>query len=1537
MKTWLPGDAPETSENAQVEEHATPQTGVVAGDGVADTASNGSAPPQKVEAEVEASPAKKPGLRERIGQSWVWRTRGLWLGLLALALAMYAQKLTTVDRMVIPSIRWYALAIIVMLIAWAGTYKNKSCLVVPANWAKRIIKHEVPPKAEAKTETKVPPTESIKTTLPVRSRPAQPVAPPRVETTLPVRSKAPVAEAWQPGKVESDGDGRQPIKGRVRGSAGRLNVEQPQAQERTAAQEVITPAKRSRFAPVAAWQAFAEKRSIPPLSWVRYVLAFIALAINLWAAGQLRADYFSAVGGFTWLFSLILLVVAFLGERRPKLRDMDEDAQDVEDRTDVDIPRKVEIFVVAGIMALALALRIYKLGDPTGGMHGDEGETGMDALNIIAGNRVSPFMTGWFSHPNFSFWSIALTMQVFGVSLFGLRLFSAFLGTLTVLPLYLLVRMWFGKRAAIIAAFLWAVMDVSLYFGRLGLNNITTPFFLVTGFYFLFRGLRSKRTLDFILSGYAFMLTMYFYFGGRLTPYIVAALIGYLFLFMPLLRIPGAYWQFRKVTPGLSHLSALRQAAWTQVMGVGHYFGQIVILAIACISFASPWWVYYTDHKAELEARPNDKLIFNPANEARMASSYGATHTPLYLGLRMPTPDDIYPLLPVVFEQTPVSVMLTPDGFWPRVLWGQTTTTLSIFTYRADASSFYTFTGEPAAKPIEAALIILGLALSAWRWRDARMATLSLWFWATLFAGGVLTIDAPYMPRIVGLVPVLAIVAAIPLNKLAAEFVNAASTFSFKWAQKRQKVMALAGQAVSGLAIACLLSYLGSQNYSDYFNRYLAAYFYPEVTGQAVFVGEMNQRVMSEGRPTPKYYDLGMHVLYWGHGDNRFLNHGTEGQDMTNPSNELPVINNGDKDVIFMVWNFNIHYLSAIRAYYPSAEVSDYIYGPPGSNNRLFTSVRVTKEPIEAQRVTVATYTPAGGAPIQQIETVVGTSSKNPAPQGLTYPVEARWTGGIVTPAFGRYRFILKTPQAGSLTIDGTPVLTATSDLQQTEVELLLAKGVHEVQLSGTLVDADTQVNLQWAAGPTEASVIPRQYLWNGTGRALYGEIRAFGPDLLAPAPAEGQPPALMSRIDGFLGFRHSPEALGGGVLQGIWKGTLKITQPGIYGFDVYSNGDSVVFIDGNVVVNNIRGGDQPHNAPSQVELQPGDHTYELRYNWSGGTGYLEAYWTPPGGQSVLIGPDALHTTAGIVQPGAVSEPPPVQLQLDAPPRRIEPDAVIGQGAGMLQPRGLDIGPDGNIYVGDRGNGRIMVFAPDGKVLRTFGKAAAQGNEANAGPGELVDIKDLAVGKDGNIYVLEGTILRIHVYNPTGEIVKVYTPDQLGLYGANGIDVGPDNSIYIADTGRNRVLKLTPMSENQPPEANVSLAGSDQDKLEQPVDALADWSGTGSVYMIDLKERVAQYGPDGSVAKQWRVLVGRDDGGSRLAVSPDGAVIYMSDPDRSRVAVLNVATGEITFFGTPGSDAGQFRNPSGIGVDTNGRVYVLDRTNNNIQIFTIDE
>jgi DNA-binding beta-propeller fold protein YncE len=61
----------------------------------------------------------------------------------------------------------------------------------------------------------------------------------------------------------------------------------------------------------------------------------------------------------------------------------------------------------------------------------------------------------------------------------------------------------------------------------------------------------------------------------------------------------------------------------------------------------------------------------------------------------------------------------------------------------------------------------------------------------------------------------------------------------------------------------------------------------------------------------------------------------------------------------------------------------------------------------------------------------------------------------------------------------------------------------------------------------------------------------------------------------------------------------------------------------------------------------------------------------------------------------------------------------------------------------------------------------------------------------------------------------------------------------------------------------------------------------------------------------------------------------MSDPDRQRVAVLDLEQGSITYFGVPGVDPGQFRQPSGIAVGPNNQVYVVDWANGNVQVFTV--
>src|SRR5207302_25877 len=110
------------------------------------------------------------------------------------------------------------------------------------------------------------------------------------------------------------------------------------------------------------------------------------------------------------------------------------------------------------------------------------------------------------------------------------------------------------------------------------------------------------------------------------------------------------------------------------------------------------------------------------------------------------------------------------------------------------------------------------------------------------------------------------------------------------------------------------------------------------------------------------------------------------------------------------------------------------------------------------------------------------------------------------------------------------------------------------------------------------------------------------------------------------------------------WSGDLTITDAGNYAFDVYSNGGSIMMIDGQTVVDNSQVKGDPTSAHGVIDLKPGAHRFQLRYNWTQGTGYLEAYITTPGMQKSLIGPDILHTNGGVWLPGTISDPPGYRL-----------------------------------------------------------------------------------------------------------------------------------------------------------------------------------------------------------------------------------------------------------------------------------------------------
>ena len=104
-------------------------------------------------------------------------------------------------------------------------------------------------------------------------------------------------------------------------------------------------------------------------------------------------------------------------------------------------------------------------------------------------------------------------------------------------------------------------------------------------------------------------------------------------------------------------------------------------------------------------------------------------------------------------------------------------------------------------------------------------------------------------------------------------------------------------------------------------------------------------------------------------------------------------------------------------------------------------------------------------------------------------------------------------------------------------------------------------------------------------------------------------------------------------------------------------------------------------------------------------------------------------------------------------------DQLIGQAGSQPgkfnAPRGLAVAADGSLYVADSRNHRIQHFSTDGALINTWGSFAdiAAGQ---APGGTFNEPWDVAVGKDGSVYVTDTWNHRIQVFTPDGKFIRMW-------------------------------------------------------------------------------------------------------------------------------------------------------------------------------------
>jgi GT2 family glycosyltransferase/DNA-binding beta-propeller fold protein YncE len=249
-------------------------------------------------------------------------------------------------------------------------------------------------------------------------------------------------------------------------------------------------------------------------------------------------------------------------------------------------------------------------------------------------------------------------------------------------------------------------------------------------------------------------------------------------------------------------------------------------------------------------------------------------------------------------------------------------------------------------------------------------------------------------------------------------------------------------------------------------------------------------------------------------------------------------------------------------------------------------------------------------------------------------------------------------------------------------------------------------------------------------------------------------------------------------------------------------------------------------------------------------------------------------------------------------------------------PGGLALTAEGDLLLADARHDRVFRLDRDTGALEVVAGSGEQGFAGDDGPAvdaRLDTPSAVAVAPNGDLYIADSGNNRVRrVEAATGVITTVAGTGEAGdpwsvgdwgpatgatLDSPSDVAIGPDNDLYIADMGHNRVRRLDLASGEITTVAGCGAFGSWGDGWHAPSAALAGPTGLAvvpsgkdgkeaTVYVADYYNgRVRVISPDGTLSS---LLTKRDrafGAPTRVAWSPRGW-LYVADALRGKVTAV---------------------------------------------------
>lgn len=219
------------------------------------------------------------------------------------------------------------------------------------------------------------------------------------------------------------------------------------------------------------------------------------------------------------------------------------------------------------------------------------------------------------------------------------------------------------------------------------------------------------------------------------------------------------------------------------------------------------------------------------------------------------------------------------------------------------------------------------------------------------------------------------------------------------------------------------------------------------------------------------------------------------------------------------------------------------------------------------------------------------------------------------------------------------------------------------------------------------------------------------------------------------------------------------------------------------------------------------------------------------------------------------------------------------------------------------------------------------------GPSEFNYPRAAVIGPNQLLYIVDKGG-RIQAFNQDGQYQFEWHMPQIDAGKPTGLGVGPDGTIYAADTHYSRVIWFSPTGQEL---GRIGSFGDTPGQFHLPTDVAV--SASGEIY-------VSEYGGNDRVNRftsDWKFIDsfgGRDAGEASmerpqcLRFAPDGT-LWICDSCHHRVCHFTADGKLLGAFGKEGHAPGEFCFPYNVELLSDGTLVVCEYGNNRVQHLTV--